>query len=204
MMDRPLRLEVRLATPRDGAACAAIYRPYVLDTPISFELRPPEAAEMAARIARVLERTPWVVAEVDGTVRGYAYATRHRERPAYDWTAETTVYVDREAHGRGVGRAAMTALIEILRIQGFHLAVAGITPRNPASSALHRALGFEQIGLFQAIGWKMGMWHGVEWFGLELGPRDAAPVPIRPLPEMVGAAALDDALRRAGTRLSSG
>ena len=157
---------VRLAGPEDGAACAAIYGPYVQETSISVELTPPTAGEMTARIARTIERTPWLVVEVDGVVRGYAYGTRHRDRAAYDWTVESTVYVDRAFAGRGLGRVAMTALLEILRLQGFHLVVAGITQPNPASTGLHTAIGFERIGEFRAIGWKEGRWHGVEWFGL--------------------------------------
>jgi L-amino acid N-acyltransferase YncA len=176
---------VRLATVEDGAACAAIYAPFVEDTSISFELEPPTADEMAARIAKTTTRTPWLVVEVDGTVRGYAYGTRHRDRAAYDWTVESTVYVDRAFAGRGIGRAAMTALLEVLRIQGFHLVVAGITQPNAASTALHRALGFERIGEFGAIGWKEGRWHGVEWYGLELGSRDLPPAPIRPLADAI-------------------
>jgi L-amino acid N-acyltransferase YncA len=183
------RVTLRLATPEDAAACAAVYAPYVRDTVVSFELVPPDPAEMAGRIARTVARTPWVVAEVDGVVRGYAYATRHRERPAYDWTAETTVYVDPGYTGRGLGRATMTAVLGILRLQGAHLAVAGITPPNPASVALHHALGFERIGLFEAIGHKFGAWHGVEWFALELGPRPASPSPLVPLPELATAPA---------------
>ena len=95
------------------------------------------------------------------------------------------MYVDRDFAGRGIGRAAMTALLEVLRLQGFHLVVAGITQPNPASTALHRALGFERIGEFGAIGWKDGRWHGVEWYGLELGPRDRPPAPIRPLADAI-------------------
>lgn len=192
-------LHLRLATTDDGAACATVYRPYVETTAISFELVPPDAAEMGARIARIMERTPWVVAELDGTLHGYAYATRHRERPAYDWTAETAVYVDPGARGRGLGRALMTALLDILRLQGFHLAVAGITSPNPASVGLHRTLGFERIGLFPAIGWKAGTWHGVEWFGLELGPRGPAPGPIRALAEVAGGREMHAALARAAS-----
>lgn len=186
----PAAASVRLATPDDGAACAAIYRPYVEATAVSFETRAPDAAETAARIARTLERTPWVVAEADGVVRAFAYGGRHRERPAYDWTVETAVYVDADRRGLGLGRAVMTALLSILRAQGFHLAVAGITPPNPGSVGLHRALGFERIGLFQAIGWKSGEWHGVEWFGLELGDRTRAPGPVRPLADAIGTAGL--------------
>ena len=187
---------LRLATPADGAAVAAIYAPYVLDTAISFEQRPPDAEEMAGRIERTLERTPWVVAEVDGVVRGYAYAGRFRERPAYDWTAESTVYVDRAWQGAGLGRATMRAVLAILRLQGFRLVVAGITPPNPGSAGLHRSLGFEPVGRFDGVGWKDGAWHGVDFFALELGERrdGVAPDPIRPLPALLGTPALAAAL----------
>src|SRR5262245_28756797 len=112
---------VRLATLDDAAACAAIYAPYVERTTVSFELEPPGAEELARRMANTLARTPWVVVEVDGAVRGYAYAGRHRDRPAYDWTTETTVYVQDGFGRRGLGRAAMEAVIDIVRRQGFHL-----------------------------------------------------------------------------------
>jgi phosphinothricin acetyltransferase len=182
MVPDPVR--VRVATPADGLACAAIYAPYVASTEISFELVPPTAEEMAGRIARTLERTPWIVVEVDGHVRAYAYATRHRERPAYDWTVETTVYADRGFTGRGLGRRAMSALLVVLRVQGAHLAVAGVTPPNAASERLHEALGFRRVGTFEAIGFKSGRWHGVTWFALELGSRDGKPAPLVPLPEL--------------------
>ena len=185
---------VRLATTADGPACAAVYAPYVTGTSISFELVPPDGAEMATRIARTIDRTPWVVVEVDGVVRGYAYGTRHRDRAAYDWTVETTVYVDRDFARRGIGRIAMSAVLAILRLQGAHLAVAGVTPPNPASVALHEALGFTRVGAFEAIGWKFGRWHGVEWFQLELAARAGEPAPLVPLPALVGTPELEAAL----------
>ena len=172
---------VRLATPDDAAACAAIYATYVERTAVSFELEPPDADEMARRMARTLARTPWVVVEVDGAVRAYAYAGRHRERPAYDWTAETTVYVEDGFGGQGLGRAAMEAVLDLVRRQGFHLAVAGVTLPNDASTGLHLALGFRRVGEFEAIGWKFGAWHDVAWFALELAPRENEPAPLRPL-----------------------
>jgi L-amino acid N-acyltransferase YncA len=192
------RPALRLATPADGAAVAAIYAPYVAESVISFEAVPPDAAEMAARIERVVARTAWIVAEVDGVVRAYAYGSRHRDRAAYDWTVETTVYVDRDFAGRGLGLATMEAVLRVLRLQGAHLAVAGITTPNPASVALHRKLGFERVGEFPAIGFKDGAWHGTEWYALELGPRPASPVPLVPLPDLVGTAALEAALRGEG------
>jgi L-amino acid N-acyltransferase YncA len=188
-------MTVRLATQADGPACAAIYRPYVAETAISFELEPPTAEEMAGRIARVTAYWPWVVGEVEGVVRAYAYATRHRERSAYDWTTETTVYVDRDFRARGLGRAAMHALIAVLRLQGFHLLVAGITAPNPGSVRLHESLGFERIGEFEAIGWKFDGWHGVEFWALELGPREPVPDPVTPITELAGTPELEAALR---------
>ncbi len=187
-------MRVRLATTADGDACARIYAPYVARTSISFELVPPSGREMADRIGRTLERSPWVVVELDGDVRAYAYGTRHRERPAYDWTIETAVYVDEAFQGRGLGRAAMRALVAVLRLQGFHLVVAGVTAPNAGSVALHRSLGFERIGEFEAIGWKFNAWHGVEWFALELSPRDPIPDPVTPLPELIDTPELAAAL----------
>ena len=189
-----VRPRVRLATPDDGPACAAIYAPYVSSTSISFELVPPDGAEMGARITRTIERTPWVVVEVDGVVRAYAYATRHRERPAYDWTVETAVYVDRDFARLGLGLMAMRAVLAILRVQGAHLVVAGITLPNEGSVRLHLGLGFERIGGFEAIGWKRGGWHGVDWFALELGPREDEPAPLIPLPRLAGTPELEAAL----------
>jgi L-amino acid N-acyltransferase YncA len=193
---------VRLATANDGAACAEIYASYVRETAVSFELVPPDTAEMTARLVRTLERTPWLVVEVDGVVRGYAYATRHRERAAYDWTVESAVYVDRAFRGLGLGRMAMAALLRVLRLQGFHLVVAGVTTPNAQSVALHLALGFRRIGEFEAVGWKFRAWHGVEWFGLELRGR-SEPAPVRPLPavrEAAEAAAAQDAAGGSGRR----
>lgn len=189
---------VRLATPADAAACAAIYAPYVTGSAISFELVPPTEAEMAGRIERIAGHYPWVVVEVEGVVRAYAYASRHRDRPAYDWTAETTVYVDQAHHRQGLGRIAMRALVAVLRLQGFHLLVAGITAPNPGSFRLHDALGFAMIGEFEAIGWKDDAWHGVAFMGLELGPRDPVPDPVTPITELLGTPELADALHGHG------
>jgi phosphinothricin acetyltransferase len=166
----------------------------VTDTCISFELTPPDGVEVGGRIARTIERTPWVVAELDGVVRGYAYAGRFRERAAYDWTAETAVYVDRDFLGRGIGRATMRAVLDVLRLQGFHSVLAGVTPPNPGSVGLHEALGFERIGLFEEVGWKDGRWHGVEFFALALSPADRTPLPIRSLPEIAGSGEVERVL----------
>jgi L-amino acid N-acyltransferase YncA len=169
-------LWIRNAEPaRDAAACAAIYAPHVAGSAVSFEEQAPAAGEMAARIERHGQSHAWLVAEREGTVVGYAYATAFNERPAYRWSASVSVYVAAEARGSGVGRALYEALFERLRERGFRTACAGITLPNEASAGLHESLGFEQIGVNREIGWKEGAWRDVGWFQLELAPAGEGP-----------------------------
>jgi L-amino acid N-acyltransferase YncA len=160
---------------RDAPACAAIYAPHVEGSPVSFEERAPDAAEMAARIGRYGASHVWLVAEREGEVVAYAYATTFNERPAYRWSTSVSVYVAAGARGRGVGRALYEALFERLRERGFRMACAGITLPNEASVALHESLGFEQSGLNRQIGWKHGAWRDVGWWQRELTPAGANP-----------------------------
>ena len=183
-------MRIRLARPDDGERVAAIYRPAVVERATSFELDPPSGAEMAERITRTLARTPWLVAElpeVPGTVIGYVYASAHRDRAAYQWSVDVAAYVDAAAHRRGVGRALYVALFAALRLQGFVNAYAGITLPNPASEALHRALGFEPVGIYRRVGYKLGAWHDVAWFALTLGEHASPPAIPKPLAEVRGA-----------------
>lgn len=174
---------IRHADPaRDGAACAAVYAPYVLDTPISFEEEPPNAAELARRIELTSARYPWLVAEEDGTMGGYAYATEHRSRAAYRWAAEVTVYIAPQHQRRGLGRALYRALLDLLVRQGVQVAVAGITLPNDASVGLHEACGFKPVGVYERIGWKAGRWWDVGWWELELIERGDRPPPELGLP----------------------
>jgi phosphinothricin acetyltransferase len=129
---------------------------------------------MARRIRRAHE---WLVAERDGRLLGYAYGGVHRPRTAYQWTAEVTAYVDRAAHGTGLGRLLYTELFERLRRRGFRLLVAGITLPNEASVGLHEALGFKPVGVYESIGWKAGQWWDVGWWQLDLGAPDGEPPP---------------------------
>ena len=168
-------MRLRLATPADGAAVAAIYAPVVRDTAISFEADPPSASEMAGRIAATLPRFPYLIAEDDGRVLGYAYAGPHRARAAYAWSVEASVYVAAEARGRGVGRRLYEALFAILRTQGVASVYAGATLPNDASVGLHRAMGFADVGVFPRVGYKHGAWHDVWWGILDLMPDRTAP-----------------------------
>lgn len=173
---------IRGADPdRDAPACAAIYAPHVEAAPVSFEERPPDAAELAARIERTQATHPWLVAERGGEVVGYAYACPHRQRSAYRWSVDVSVYVATGQLGQGIGRALYTALIEHLRAQRFRMAFAGITLPNPASVALHERLGFVQVGRMREVGWKAGAWRDVGWWQLELAPPAPGPPP-EPLP----------------------
>jgi phosphinothricin acetyltransferase len=175
---------IRHADPaRDAQACAAIYAPFVADSVISFEEEAPSAEQMAARIAAVSETHPWLVAEHEGTVVGYAYATRHRDRLAYRWAADVTVYVSPGHHRRGIGRTLYQALLDLLARQGFRTACAGITLPNPGSVGLHEACGFRPVGVYRAIGWKLGAWRDVGWWQCDLAaPDDGRPAaPSAPL-----------------------
>jgi L-amino acid N-acyltransferase YncA len=172
---------IRLAAPADGPALADIYRPAVTDFATSFELEPPDGAEMARRVARILERTPWLVYERDAAVLGYAYAGPHRERPAYQWSVEVSAYVHPDARRLGVARALYVSLFAALVVQGFKNAYAGVALPNDASLGLHTAVGFTPVGVYHGIGYKRGAWHDVAWFERPLAPRDAAPQPPRPL-----------------------
>jgi L-amino acid N-acyltransferase YncA len=161
---------VRAADPdRDGAACAAIYAYYVATSPATFDELAPTPEQMGARIAAA---HAWLVAVVDGAVAGYAYGSAHRERPAYRWAADTTVYVDAAHQRAGVGRALYAPLMPMLRDAGVWTACAGITLPNPGSEGLHAAMGFVPVGTYRRIGFKAGAWHDVRWWQLDLRPGD--------------------------------
>jgi len=164
-------LNIRLAAPEDADAEASIYRPIVATTGISFDPEPPRAAEMRDRIASTLQRFPWLVCtDHERRISGYAYAGRHRERAAYRWAVDTTVYVRDDVRGRGVGRALYETLFQHLVQLGYFQAFAGITLPNAASVGLHEALGFQLIGIYRNVGFKMGAWHDVGWWQRALQP----------------------------------
>ncbi len=157
---------------RDAAACAAIYAQSFDAGGTTFEEVPPDAAEMARRIASHSSTHAFLVCERGGVVVGYAYANPHRERAAYRWSAEVSAYVDAANARQGIGRELYDALIELLRRQGIRVVLAGITLPNEASVALHESLGFEAVGVYRRIGWKLGRWHDVGWWQLDLGAED--------------------------------
>jgi L-amino acid N-acyltransferase YncA len=169
---------IRLACPSDAPAIADIYAPWVRDTPITFETTPPDAAEMAARIAHVLPALPFLVWDSGaGQIEGYAYASAHNPRLAYQWSLNFSVYLRANVLAKGLGRALYTSLIALTTRQGYCMAVGGITLPNPASVRLHESLGFVLVGVYKKIGFKLGAWHDVGWWQRPLNnpPPDSAP-----------------------------
>jgi phosphinothricin acetyltransferase len=172
-------MRVRAATPADAAAIAEIYRPYVEASYISFETEPPEADEIARRVASAGDRYPWLAAEDEaGKLAGYAYACAFRPRAAYRFAVETSVYVRDGSHGRGIGAALYAPLLEGLDRQGFTQAIAAISLPNPASVALHERFGFRRAGVYAGVGWKAGRWHDVGLWQRALAV--AAEPPVEP------------------------
>ena len=168
---------IRVAQPSDAEAVQAIYAPYVANTAISFELEAPSVEEVARRIKTVGQRYPWLVYELDGEIVGYAYATAHRERAAYGWSADGAVYLSPQAHRRGIGRALYQRLLAILKLQGVHSLYGGITLPNAGSVGLHEACGFVRVGVYEEVGYKFGAWHDVGWWGLKLNAPSKDPTP---------------------------
>lgn len=172
---------IRRADPaRDADACAAIYAPFATDSAVSFEENAPGPTEFAERIHHYQDSHAYLVAEIDGEVAGFAYASPYRERPAYRWAAESSVYIsDRHRH-QGIGKALYVALFQVLRDSGFKVVIAGITVPNPASLALHSALGFQHVGTFPKVGYKHGAWRDVAFLSLQLAPQDDGDEPPAP------------------------
>lgn len=166
---------IRLATTGDADVIAAIYKPVVEDTPISFETIAPDRDEMASRIAETMTMYPWLVCERDGRVAGYAYASRHRVRAAYQWSVDTSVYIDETDRRSGVGRGLYVSLFGILAAQGYFNAFAGIALPNAGSVALHEAMGFEKLGVYRRVGFKLGEWRDVGWWQLTLSKVASSP-----------------------------
>jgi L-amino acid N-acyltransferase YncA len=175
-------VRIRRATAADAAAIASIYAPYVTASVVSFETEAPDAAEVARRIEDGADLYPWLVAcEGKDPPLGYAYACAFRQRPAYRFTVETTVYVADGAHRRGIGTLLYRALLPVLEAQGFAQAIAAITLPNEASVRLHEAVGFQQIGTYERVGFKFREWRSVGLWqralaGLSTRPEEPKPV----------------------------
>jgi L-amino acid N-acyltransferase YncA len=170
--------QITFATAEDAPAIAKIYAPFVEKTAVSFEIIPPSAAEMATRIEALANaHLPWLVMKEDRRLLGYAYAAKHRDREAYQWSVESSAYVDESARRLSVGRSLYKALFDILERQGFQNVYAGTTLPNDASIAFHKSFGFSEIGVYRKVGYKLGKWHDVAWWYVRIGAHNANPTP---------------------------
>lgn len=174
-------MRIRDAVPEeDAAACAAIYAPYVRETAITFEVEPPSEPQMAERIIAAQKGHAWLVLEDDaGRIVGYAYGVPMKQRAAYRWSCEVSIYLELGRRRTGGGRALYETLFERLTERGFRTAIAGMTLPNDASVGLHTALGFEPVGTYRRIGWKNGAWHDVAWAQRSLAVADDPPEETR-------------------------
>jgi L-amino acid N-acyltransferase YncA len=179
-----MAMQIRHADPvQDAAACVEIYRPFVIDSAVSFDIVAPTVEAFSDKIAHLSETHAFLVADDGGRVAGYAYSAPYRERAAYRWSAEVSVYVHPDDRGRGLGRELYDALFELMRRQGMRTAIAGITQPNPASMALHHSCGFVTVGVFERICYKNDAWRDVAFLALDLAPdADLTVAPDEPDP----------------------
>ena len=175
---------IHMAREDDVPALLAIYAPYVTDTAITFEYEAPDAAEFTRRMRRILARYPYLAAESEKGVLGYAYAAPFKERAAYDWAVETTIYLRRDCRGMGVGRRLYQQLEELLKRQHITNANACIAYPNPGSILFHERMGYREVGHFTRCGYKLGRWYDMIWMEKLLSDHPADPKPVVPAREL--------------------
>lgn len=174
--------EVRLAHTRDAQQIRDIYSPSILTAAASFETEVPSVQEVERRIETCLQKFPWIVCVVDGSVAGYVYASKHRERSAYQWTCECSAYIGEKYKGKGMGEELYRVLFALLKMQGLRNVYAGITLPNPASVRLHEKHGFRHFATYENIGYKLNSWQTVGWWQLRINEYDRDPLPPSWLP----------------------
>ena len=181
-----LQLHIRLTSTDDADGIRAVYAPFV-DTPVTFEEEAPSCEAYRERIAEICEKYPCLVAEEGGRIVGFAYAHELRERIAFQWNAELSVYLAPAAQGQGVGSRLYAALIELLRLMGIKAVYGVVTSPNAASERLHHAFGFALMGVQPHAGFTCGAWHDVAWYVREIAPFEDAPAPPAPFPSYASA-----------------
>lgn len=184
--NRYMKPIIRIASPGDAAGMLEIYGPFVENTSITFETICPTEAQFRSRVCDYLENYPWLVAEMDGKIAGYAYACRHRERLAYQWSVEVSVYISEEFKRSGIARTLYEELFLLLKQQGFRNAYAVINLPNDPSVAFHESLGFNWFATYEQVGYKLGKWKNVGWWRKVLNQfsdEPEAPIPFSVLPK---------------------
>ena len=194
--------EIRLVRDSDYAGMLAVYAPSVINTSITFDYEVPSLQEFTERINKISTHYPCLVCETGGVVVGYAYGSMHRFKTAYQWSTESTIYVDEKFHGLGVARVLYDALLSVLELQGFINVYAGVTLPNPKSEKFHLAMGFAEIAVFDKIGYKLGKWHDLKFFEMYLKEHPAQPVPPVAIGAVAGTSAFKEIITRANEVLN--
>ncbi|WP_109125525.1 GNAT family N-acetyltransferase [Dyella sp. C11] len=171
---------IRIALADDATAFHDIYTPSVLHGVETFETELPGVDAMRERVVTRLRQYPWIVWEEDGRVLAYAYASRFRERAAYDWIAETSIYVHPDARRRGIARRLYGAQLDAMRLQGINQAVGVITLPGQSSVTMHESMGFTPAGVWRSSGYKLGQWWDVGVWQLQLQAPENPPRPVVP------------------------
>lgn len=177
-------MKIRTATPADASQLLQIYAPYIENTSITFEYEVPTVEAFAERIRHTLEKYPYLAAEDNGILVGYAYASAFKERDAYNWSVETSIYVREGMNHKGIGNTLYTALEEILTKQHICNLCACIAYPNPTSIAFHESFGYKTVAHFHASGFKQDAWSDMIWMEKELCPHTVPPKPFVPFPEL--------------------
>jgi L-amino acid N-acyltransferase YncA len=178
-------MTIRMADPGDSAPILEIYKSYILDSVISFELTVPSQKEFAERIRHYTSEAPWLLCWEQNQLAGYAYASPHRSRGAYQWNREVSVYTNEQFKREGIASVLYQCLFDLLRVQGFSNALAGIVQPNDASVKFHKKMGFQLVGTYRNIGYKIGNWHSVSWYELFLQPPDFIPRQLIPTSDLI-------------------
>ena len=198
-----MSVTIRLATVDDAKKIRQIYAPIVRDSHISFEQDIPPTREIAERISKTLQQYPWLICCINRDVAGYAYASAFRARRAYQWTAETTVYVHPSYQRRGIARGLYESLMAVLRAQGYCNVVGVIALPNSGSIRAHESVGFRRIGILENIGYKAGDWRDTGWWQLQLRQMPDNPQPPTPITCLAQTDGFDDFMRAGLQRISN-
>ncbi len=193
----PIDKKFRLAMQSDSAALLEIYAPFIKDTVITFEYEVPTVEEFGARIINIVKKYPWLVCEVDGKIIGYAYASQFHERSAYDWSVDASVYVHPDFHGKKIGTALYSCLLELLKLQGFYNVYAIVTGANQGSLDFHQSLGFKPAGLYCKVGYKFNQWQDVQWLALTINDHSQLPQKPKSIQDIKETPEFDGAVSKA-------
>ena len=196
------KYSIRLITESDAEEVLNVYKYYVDNTVVSFEYEAPTPEEYLQRIRTNTDKYPWLVCLHKDRIIGFAYASTHRYRTAYQWSPESTVYFAPDFHAKGLGRIIYETLFLLLKLQGYYNVFAGITLPNEKSVGLHQALGFKEVGIFKNIGYKHGHWHHTQWFQLDLAEHILNPAAPKKLNAVITTAPFQSILATANERVS--